>query len=145
MIEMEPHSSIEVPATNYDETKGMRYVHGPDARVDISGTVVGENSGFEQTVRDKLTLKTGDKPAYVLLLQGKEIGEPVAQRGPFVMNTQAELQRGFEEYRCTEFGGWPWESTEPVWPRDTPRFVKFGNGKEYPKGELSATLATAAL
>jgi redox-sensitive bicupin YhaK (pirin superfamily) len=146
LIEMEPHSSIKVPAPNYDDTKRMLYVHGTGARVDISGTVVGENSGFEQEAPDTLTLTTGASPAQILVLQGKEIGEPVAQHGPFVMNTREELAVGFAEYRRTEFGGWPWGKDDPVWPRDTPRFAKFGSGKkEYPEGEASATAATKAL
>jgi redox-sensitive bicupin YhaK (pirin superfamily) len=32
-----------------------------------------------------------------LLVSGKPIGEPIAWRGPIVMNSQAELRTAFEE------------------------------------------------
>jgi redox-sensitive bicupin YhaK (pirin superfamily) len=47
---------------------------------------------------DAITVTAGDGGALrFLLVSGKPIGEPIAWRGPIVMNTQAELRVAFEE------------------------------------------------
>ncbi len=63
------------------------------------------------------------------MLQGRPINEPVAQYGPFVMNTQAEIQQAFADYQRTAFGGWPWPASDPVHPREQGRFAKHADGR----------------
>jgi quercetin 2,3-dioxygenase len=64
-----------------------------------------------------------------LVLEGRPIGEPVAQHGPFVMNTRQELQQAFQDYNKTQFGGWRWADAGPAHPRDQGRFAEFPDGK----------------
>jgi quercetin 2,3-dioxygenase len=39
----------------------------------------------------------------VIIFSGKRLNEPIAWHGPFVMNTDAEIQRTIEEYRQGRF------------------------------------------
>jgi len=47
---------------------------------------------------DHIVSKAGKDGMRFLLVSGKPIGEPVAWRGPIVMNTEKELDIAFEEY-----------------------------------------------
>ncbi|WP_373045336.1 pirin family protein [Vulgatibacter sp.] len=76
-----------------------------------------------------IELQAGDGACELLLLQGRPIGEPVAQHGPFVMNTRAELQQAFLDYQRTRFGGWPWDREDPVHPREEGRFARHADGR----------------
>lgn len=84
---------------------------------------------IEVAAEQPASIAAGDDETELLMLQGKPIGEPVAQRGPFVMNTQAEIQQAFMDYQRTQFGGWPWASEGPVHPREQGRFAKHADGK----------------
>jgi redox-sensitive bicupin YhaK (pirin superfamily) len=75
-----------------------------------------------------LEIVGGESGCEVLLLQGRPIGEPVAQYGPFVMNTQAQIEQAFTDYRRTRFGGWPFATDEPVHARGEGRFAKHADG-----------------
>lgn len=65
-----------------------------------------------------------------LLLQGRPIGEPVVQHGPFVMNTPGEIKQAFLDYQRTQFGGWPFDTAMPVHGRDAGRFAIHTDGRE---------------
>lgn len=75
-------------------------------------------------------LVAGDAETELLLLQGRPIGEPVVQHGPFVMNSPVEIRQAFLDYQQTRFGGWPWSSDGPVHGRDGARFARHADGRE---------------
>lgn len=52
---------------------------------------------------EAVTVITEKQPVRFLLISGQPIGEPVAWNGPIVMNTEAELNLAFEEYRNGTF------------------------------------------
>jgi quercetin 2,3-dioxygenase len=51
----------------------------------------------------QISVRTSGSKARFILISGQPIGEPVAWRGPIVMNTEAELNQAFKEYRDGNF------------------------------------------
>jgi redox-sensitive bicupin YhaK (pirin superfamily) len=96
--------------------------------VTIGGTAIPPYSGVGLVPDAAAALVNGPGVAELVLLQGRPIGEPVVQHGPFVMNTPAEIQEAFADYRRTGFGGWPWPSHGPTHPREEGRFARHADG-----------------
>jgi quercetin 2,3-dioxygenase len=80
----------------------------------------------------------GDTVCEFLLLQGRPIGEPVAQYGPFVMNTQQEIMQAMQDYRRTQFGGWKFQDAAPVHGNAPERFARYPDGREEKPAETTA-------
>jgi quercetin 2,3-dioxygenase len=97
--------------------------------VEIDGQTMTHNSMARLHPDATHTLRNGKEEAEFLLLQGRPIGEPVVQYGPFVMNSRAEIQHAFEDYQRTGFGGWPWPADDPVFPRSQGRYAKHADGR----------------
>jgi redox-sensitive bicupin YhaK (pirin superfamily) len=51
------------------------------------------------TKGESLTLTANDQSTQFLLIAGKPLNEPIARGGPFVMNTQDEIQQAFSDYQ----------------------------------------------
>lgn len=94
----------------------------------IGGRSVAAQTATEVRAQQAVELVNGDAAGELLMLQGRPIAEPLAQHGPFVMNTQAEVAQAFADYRRTGFGGWPWDKPDPVHPRERTRFARHADG-----------------
>lgn len=127
-IKMQPGARWTLPAATGKGTRRMLY-YFKGASLAIDGQTVPSSSAIELNAGVAAELVCGDEVTEMLVLQGRPINEPVAQHGPFVMNTQAEVHQAFADYRQTQFGGWPWPASEPVHPREQGRFAKHADGR----------------
>lgn len=127
-IKMAPGARWTLPAAHSAATKRQLYFF-LGAQLTIAGQSVTPASAIEVAGDQAVELVNGPQEAELLLLQGRPIGEPVAQYGPFVMNTQAEIHQAFADYRRTGFGGWKWGASDPVHPRDKGRFAVHTDGR----------------
>lgn len=96
-----------------DVPSGMTYEHATRYSYTTFIYVIGGQGDIDGTTVDNGTLVLFDKGDQVhihtekgvrfLLLSGQPLNEPVAWKGPIVMNTQAELDTAFHEYRQGTF------------------------------------------
>jgi hypothetical protein len=69
----------------------------------LPGTPVENRSLIVFDSGDEVRVQAGDQGIRFLLVSGQPLNEPVAWRGPIVMNTQSELQEAFAELQAGTF------------------------------------------
>ncbi len=123
-LRLDPGARWTLPTARGQGTRRMLYWF-EGAGLQIAGEPVAGHAAIEVAAGQALELaNTGADTVECLLLQGRPIGEPVAQYGPFVMNSQQEIMQAMQDYRRTGFGGWPWDSSDPVHGAENRRFAR---------------------
>ena len=127
-LKMAANARWTLPAASGAGTRRSLYFFKGVSLV-VGGQAVKGQTGMELRCDEDIELLNGPEFAELLVLQGRPIAEPVAQYGPFVMNTQAEIQQAFADYQRTQFGGWPWPDNAPVHGGQERRFANHADGK----------------
>jgi hypothetical protein len=131
-LTLEPGAAFTLPAGAPGLNRTVYFFEGASLRL---GEALCDRPAALRLRSDvTVTLTAGPTPVEALILQGRPIGEPVVQHGPFVMNSRDEILRAFEDYRRTQFGGWPWPVDGPVHAREAGRFATVGGRVERPDG-----------
>ena len=73
-------------------------IEGQGSFSDERQAVFGNETGVLFEDGENVLVATGEVPVRFLLIAGRPLGEPVAWRGPIVMNTREELDTAFAEY-----------------------------------------------
>ncbi|MBT8496484.1 MAG: pirin family protein [Deltaproteobacteria bacterium] len=126
-IVMQPGATLGLPAASSGVNRTLYYFRGSGLR--IAGREIPSQRVIEVAADSELELVGGDDIGELLVLQGRPIGEPVVQYGPFVMNTPQEIQKAMIDYQRTQFGGWPWNADDPVHARAESRFAIHAGGR----------------
>ncbi len=101
-----PEFNALVYVLSGDGSVGAGAAFGKATPVHIGQTVV-LGAGDRITVNADATQDSRHSALEILVLGGEPIREPVAQYGPFVMNTRAELQQAVEDFQSGRFGQIP--------------------------------------
>lgn len=133
LITLPAHSRLSIPATTITSTRFCYFYQG--AQLQIANEVIDFKNLVELQADIEIELVSLEQEARILWLEGEPIGAPVAMRGPFVLNSEDELNQAFQRYRETQFGHWPWSNPAPVLERSQPRFASYDGGKrkEFPE------------
>ncbi len=126
-IRMAPHARWTLPAAAAGTNRTLYFFRG--ASVKVAERSFAEHAGIVLKADAEVSLAAGPDDIELLLLQGRPIGEPVVQHGPFVMSSRAEIQQAFADYQRTRFGGWPWPSDDPVHPSSERSFARHPDGR----------------
>jgi redox-sensitive bicupin YhaK (pirin superfamily) len=126
-ITLDPGAKATLPPAKAGSERVLYFFRG--SSLTVGTRVFDSHAAIRVTADVELPLANGPDETELLLLQGRPIGENVAQHGPFVMNTPQEIQQAFSDYRKTQFGGWKWPSNGPVHPRTEGRFAKHADGR----------------
>jgi hypothetical protein len=127
LIRLDPGARWELPVASRGVNRMLHCFKG-DA-VEVDGVSFESGIGARLAADEQAVLVNHGEPAEFLLLQGKPIGAPVFQMGPFVMNSPEELRQAVIDYNRTGFGGWPWDRADPVHPRGEGRFAIHADGR----------------
>jgi len=128
-IRMQPGAAWTMPPARAGTHRTLYWFRGAALRVGDRAIARPCGVALRPDVAAPLVAGPGPDDVELLVLQGRPIGEPVAQHGPFVMTTRAEIQQAFLDYQRTRFGGWPWPTESPVHGREEGRFARHADGR----------------
>jgi redox-sensitive bicupin YhaK (pirin superfamily) len=131
-IRMEPGAAFTLPAASPGLNRKLYFYLG--SGISVENQQIPSYHSFMAKPEKALSIRNGSDEARLLMLQGRPIGEPVIQYGPFVMNTKEEIHQAFDDYHRTQFGGWPWPKPGQVHERSAGRFALHADGKKELKG-----------
>ncbi len=127
VLKLNPGGAIELPTVEAPVARSLYFFSGE--KISINGTEVANTSGFNLDTRIRTRIAAIEGVVEILILQALPIGEPVAQYGPFVMNTKAEILQTMQDYHQTQFGGWSWDRHDMVHGLELERFAKYPDGR----------------
>ncbi|XJZ28650.1 pirin family protein [Bacillota bacterium Lsc_1132] len=126
LIHMEPNATFTLPSVSATLNRNIYFYAGNEMEID--GTLISSSHRVKLAGDQEIEITNGAKDAFMLVLEGEPIQEPVVQYGPFVMTTEKEIRDAFNEYRRTQFGGWQWDRLDPVNEQDSGRFARYADG-----------------
>lgn len=132
LIELEEGATLKLTGGKENLFRMLYQYEGDQFKID--GDIQHKDSVFKLHSTTDVYLESIKGLNKFLLLEGMPINEPVYAYGPFVMNTEQEVIDAYRDFKENQFGGWPFETSDPVHGINQKRFAKYIDGTtEEPK------------
>ncbi|KAK5581412.1 hypothetical protein RB653_001444 [Dictyostelium firmibasis] len=113
-VKLEPNTKFSVDIPDFDHNSFVYVFEGDgkfggnqlkveDRHIGVLENIDNNSLGLDEPTPNKLDAISGDKGVRFLFLSAKPLREPVVQYGPFVMNTQQEIQKAFVDFQLGRF------------------------------------------
>lgn len=100
-VKLEP--KVEIDLTTKDGHNTLVFCRSGSVKV-AGADLMPSQIVLLSTQGDGVRLRSGEEMSDLMILDGQPLNEPIAARGPFVMNTEAELQQAIIDYRTGKMG-----------------------------------------
>ncbi len=97
-VSLQPNAGFQLQL----EKKHTAFLYMFEGAAQLDHTTLPLHHQAVLTEGEQLQLSAGADGARFLLVTGRPIGEPIAQYGPFVMNTQAEIKQAIFDYEADQ-------------------------------------------
>ena len=90
LISLDAHTEFKLPKGIDGSNRSVYFYEGDTLHAE--GFDIPLMHQIKADPTQELTLKNGEQPAKLLLLEGKPMNEPVVQHGPFVGNSRKDIE-----------------------------------------------------
>jgi quercetin 2,3-dioxygenase len=94
---LNPQQQLDIPIN--PQHTALVYVYRGELVIGASDKVLKAGQLGQLIDGDNIHLATQDQTAQFLVIAAMPLNEPVVQSGPFVMNTMAEIEQAYRDYR----------------------------------------------
>lgn len=125
-IEMEANATIEISPSG----SVNRNIYTTEGPIFIGEASYLNNTRLKVDPTVPLTVRMGDVPSEIWILEGDPIGEKQVSWGPAVLGSTKEVREANNIIRQKELEDWPWQYVNQKQPLGTERFFRSADGTE---------------
>lgn len=127
LVKMKAGGHFNFPASKVGTNRSLYFFEGSQLKLNEQKITMKHALHLDST--KDLSIEAESDHSEFLLLEAKPIGEPIFQRGPFVMTSPEEINQTIRDFQATEFGGWNWPRSDMFHGPKIEKFAKYPDGR----------------